>query len=119
MQSPQKTSASSTAATPRIRSITLLQPLQWLVLAWRDMGRCGWISFAHGLALALFGALILLLAHDKFWLLAGAFSSLLVIAPVLGHANWHAYRDLVDVSDLPERISSKPTNQQVELQVQN
>lgn len=83
MQSPQETSASSTPATPRIRSITLLQPLQWLALAWRDMARCGWVSFAHGLVLALLGWTILLLAHNKFWLLAGAFSGFLVIAPVL------------------------------------
>ena len=83
MQSPQETSASSTPATPRIRSITLLQPLQWLALAWRDMARCGWISFAHGLVLALLGWAILLLTHDRFWLLAGAFSGFLVIAPVL------------------------------------
>ena len=71
------------SATPRIRSITLLQPLQWLALAWRDMARCGWVSFAHGLVLALLGWAILLLAHDKFWLLAGAFSGFLMIAPVL------------------------------------
>jgi uncharacterized membrane protein len=66
-----------------VRSITLLQPLQWLALAWRDMARCGWVSFAHGVALALLGWAILLLTHDKFWLLAGAFSGFLVIAPVL------------------------------------
>ena len=47
------------------------------------MARIGWISFAHGLALALFGAVIVAIAHQKFWLLAGAFSGFLVIAPVL------------------------------------
>ena len=75
--------SNANGSSTRIRSITLLQPLQWLVLAWRDMGRCGWVSFAHGLVLALLGWAILLLAHDKFWLLAGAFSGFLVIAPVL------------------------------------
>ena len=83
MPSPQKTPANTTLAVPRIRSIPLLQPLQWLALAWRDMARCGWVSFAHGLVLALLGWAILLLAHDKFWLLAGAFSGFLVVAPVL------------------------------------
>jgi uncharacterized membrane protein len=68
---------------PLIRTITPLHPLQWLAMAWRDMARCGWVSFAHGLVLALLGWAILLLAHDKFWLLAGAFSGFLVIAPVL------------------------------------
>jgi uncharacterized membrane protein len=89
MQSPQEPSTSNTTVTavttvtPRIRSITLLQPLQWLALAWRDMARCGWISFAHGLVLALLGGVLLVVAHDRFWLLAGAFSGFLVIAPVL------------------------------------
>jgi uncharacterized membrane protein len=60
-----------------------MQPLVWLVLAWRDMARSGWISFAHGLAMALAGAVIVVLAHDRFWLLAGALSGFLVVAPVL------------------------------------
>lgn len=50
---------------------------------WRDLWRCGFLSLAHGLALALFGGLLLWLAHDRFWLLAGAFSGFLVVAPVL------------------------------------
>ena len=68
---------------PDVRTIGLMQPLTWLVLAWRDMARAGWISFAHGLAMALFGALILAVAHNRFWLLAGALSGFLVVAPVL------------------------------------
>jgi uncharacterized membrane protein len=28
---------------------------------------------------------------------------LIPIIPMLGHASWHAYRDLVDVSNLPAR----------------
>lgn len=68
---------------PPVREIGLMQPLAWLGLAWRDMARLGWISFAHGLALALFGALIMAVAHDRFWLLAGALSGFLVVAPVL------------------------------------
>jgi uncharacterized membrane protein len=83
MRSHSKTPHNLTMALPRARSITLLQPLQWLALGWRDMARCGWVSFAHALVMALLGWAILLLAHDKFWLLAGAFSGFLVIAPVL------------------------------------
>ena len=60
-----------------------MQPMTWLVLAWRDMARAGWISFAHGLALTLFGAAILAVGHNRFWLLAGALSGFLVVAPVL------------------------------------
>ena len=60
-----------------------MRPLVWLVLAWRDMARIGWISFAHGLAMALLGAAIMAIAHQRFWLLAGALSGFLVVAPVL------------------------------------
>lgn len=30
---------------------------------------------------------------------------LLWVVPMLGHASWHAYRDLVDASALPERLA--------------
>jgi len=60
-----------------------MQPMTWLVLAWRDMARSGWISFAHGLAITAFGGAILAVAHHRFWLLAGALSGFLVVAPVL------------------------------------
>ena len=68
---------------PRIRSITLSQPLTWLALAWRDIASCGWLSFAHGLVLTIAGGVILAVAHHRFWLLAGALSGFLVVAPVL------------------------------------
>jgi uncharacterized membrane protein len=66
-----------------IRTVGLLAPLHWLVLGWRDLARGGGLSVLHGLALAAFGAVLLLVAHQKFWLLAGAFSGFLVVAPVL------------------------------------
>ena len=70
-------------ALPTVRTITAMHPLVWLVHAWRDMARVGWLSFAHGLALALFGAAIVAVARHQFWLLAGALSGFMVIAPVL------------------------------------
>ncbi len=57
---------------PQVRTIGLMQPMTWLVLAWRDMARAGSISFANGLALTALGGVILTLAHNRFWLLAGA-----------------------------------------------
>lgn len=68
---------------PVVRSIGLMQPLAWLAMGWRDMARAGWISFAHGLAITLLGAAIMAVAHNRFWLLAGALSGFLVVAPVL------------------------------------
>ncbi|MEY4737356.1 MAG: hypothetical protein RL302_1675 [Pseudomonadota bacterium] len=68
---------------PTVRTIGPMQPLVWLVLAWRDMARSGWVSFAHGLLLAVGGAIIVAVAQHRFWLLAGALSGFMVIAPVL------------------------------------
>ena len=68
---------------PQVRTVGLMQPMTWLVLALRDMARSGWISFAHGLAITAFGGAILAVAHHRFWLLAGALSGFLVVAPVL------------------------------------
>lgn len=75
--------ASSSAQLPAVRTIEVTQSLHWLVLAWQDMAKCGWLSFAHGLVMTLAGAVILLVAHDRFWLMAGALSGFLVVAPVL------------------------------------
>lgn len=68
---------------PAVRTISPMRPLVWLVHAWRDMARIGWVSFAHGLILAMFGAAIVAVAHNRFWLLAGALSGFMVVAPVL------------------------------------
>jgi uncharacterized membrane protein len=71
------------AALPQVRSIVFTRPLTWLALGWHDMLRSGAASLVHGLALAVFGMLIAVVAHDRFWLLAGAMSGFLVVAPVL------------------------------------
>lgn len=68
---------------PAQRTITAARPLHWLRLGARDTWRCGWLSLAHGLAIALFGAALSWVAYDRFWLLVGACSGFLVMAPVL------------------------------------
>jgi uncharacterized membrane protein len=83
MPTPPAPASTRSRTLPRVRTITLTQPMHWLGLAWHDMARCGWISFAHGLVLTLVGAAILAVAHDRFWMLAGALSGFLVVAPVL------------------------------------
>lgn len=79
---------------PQVRTVGLMQPMTWLVLAWRDMARSGWISFAHGLAITAFGGAILAVAHHRFWLLAGALSGFLVVAPVLATSLYALSRTL-------------------------
>ncbi len=80
---PRTTVTNATGPLPSVRAIGLTRPLRWLVAGWHDMLRCGWISAAHGLAMAIGGAIIVLFARDRFWLLAGAVSGFLVVAPVL------------------------------------
>ena len=75
--------ATPNAQLPAVRTIEVTQSLKWLVLAWQDMAKCGWLSYAHGLAMTLAGAAILLVTLDRFWLMAGALSGFLVVAPVL------------------------------------
>ena len=83
MHSSTTPAAFPAPALPAVRSIPLTRPLHWLRLAWHDLVRCGWISLAHGLALALAGAVIVAITYNRFWLLAGAVSGFLVVAPVL------------------------------------
>jgi uncharacterized membrane protein len=58
------------------------------------------VIFANPAPMALWGALIMVLTLLGF---ATALVGLVVLVPVLGHASWHAYRDLLDVSGVPER----------------
>lgn len=79
MQHATKPSSDS----PRVRAVGAGQCLVWLRRGRRDMFRCGWLSLTHGIVLAAFGATLLAVAHHRFWLLAGACSGFLVVAPVL------------------------------------
>lgn len=65
-----------------VRAVAPGRPLHWLQQGWRDLVRCPGPGLLHGLVLALFGAALVALAHDRFWLLAGAFSGFLLVAPL-------------------------------------
>jgi uncharacterized membrane protein len=77
------TTASSSRTTPAVHTVGVFQCFTWLALGWKDLYRSGPASVVHGLALAIFGAALLWVGHQRFWLLAGAFSGFLVVAPVL------------------------------------
>lgn len=68
---------------PPVRSVAATQPLVWLARGWQDLRRIGWLSLAHGAALALFGLALAAVARERFWFLVGALSGFLVVAPVL------------------------------------
>lgn len=80
---PQSASKPAHPHLPVVLPIVADQPLQWLALGFKDMAKSPWLSTMHGLILALLGGFITLLAHDRFWLLAGYLSGFLVIAPVM------------------------------------
>ena len=80
---PSASSSLPNGAVLTVRSIELTQPLQWLARAWSDLTRCGGVSVLHGGVMAVAGALMLSLAHDRFWFMAGAFSGFLLVAPIL------------------------------------
>jgi uncharacterized membrane protein len=75
--------SSDANVAPQVRSIPLTQPLRWLALGARDLARAPAPGLSHGLTLALVGAVLFMLAHRHFWLLAGAFSGFLLVSPVL------------------------------------
>lgn len=66
----------------RPRSVPLFQALRWLARGWADLMRCPLPGLLHGAAMAAFGAALAWIAHDRFWLLAGAFSGFLLVAPL-------------------------------------
>jgi uncharacterized membrane protein len=87
--------ASSAVAIPLLldRRVTLLQAVltSWRTVLENPVPMAFWAFLVMGFTLLGFASLLL---------------GLIAIMPMLGHASWHAYRDLVDVSDLPERTSS-------------
>lgn len=63
--------------------IDSLRIFHWLGLGLKDMRHSPALSLLHGLCVAIGGAGITWLAHDRFWLLVGAMSGFLVIAPIV------------------------------------
>ncbi|WP_310383572.1 DUF2189 domain-containing protein [Roseateles sp.] len=77
-----------------VKPVPVLRPLGWLARGWQDLIRCPGPSLAHGLVLAAIGALIFGMARHHFWLLAGAFSGFLLVAPILATGLYVISRDL-------------------------
>jgi len=83
--------ASSVVAIPLLldRRIGVLAAV---LTSWRAV-------MANPAPLALWAALIMVLTLAG---MATAMLGLVLVVPLLGHASWHAYRELVEVSALPE-----------------
>ncbi|MFP5323346.1 MAG: DUF2189 domain-containing protein [Gammaproteobacteria bacterium] len=69
-----------------------VSPLRWLAKGWSDLWDNPVPGLAHGFAIAAFGWLLLWLAWDRFWLLAGAFSGFLIVAPIVATGLYHISR---------------------------
>ena len=76
------------------RRVPWLRPLGWLAAGWRDFVRCPVPGLLHGLAIAAFGALLIGFGRSHFWLLTGAFTGFLLVAPVLAMGLYSVSRAL-------------------------
>ena len=83
MRQAQRSVAANESLRAFARTVPLKQPLTWLRLGWRDLMRCPAPGLTHGLVVALAGASLLALARNQFWLLAGAFTGFLLVAPLV------------------------------------
>jgi uncharacterized membrane protein len=97
--------ASSVVAMPLLldRRVTLMQAVltSWQVVLTNPMPMAFWASIIMIFTMLGLGSLLL---------------GLIPVLPMLGHASWHAYRDLVDASSLPARDPlSAPDSQFSEL----
>lgn len=77
-----------------VRRIPALRPLGWLARGWTDLARNPAPGLFHGLAVALFGAALLALTGERIWLLAGAFSGFLIVAPIVATGLYVVSREL-------------------------
>lgn len=85
--------------------VDMMSPTRWVELGWEDLRANPLPGLIHGLALAVIGWILLWAARDRFWLLAGAFSGFLIVAPVLATGLYHVSREraagrLADLGDV-------------------
>jgi uncharacterized membrane protein len=75
------------------KHVTLMQAIltSWQVVLTNPVPMGFWAALIMGFTLLGLGSLLL---------------GLIAVIPMLGHASWHAYRDLVDASNLPTRDSA-------------
>lgn len=85
--------ASSVVAMPLLLD-RQMSTLQAVLTSWK-------VVLTHPVPMALWAFLIMGLSMMG---ILSLFIGLVVIVPMLGHASWHAYRDLVDTRDVPERM---------------
>jgi uncharacterized membrane protein len=88
--------ASSVIAMPMLldRRVTVLQAVltSWKAVLTHPFQMTLWAFLIMGFSLLGMGSL---------------FICLIFIVPMLGHGSWHAYRQMVDVSEITERLTEQ------------
>ena len=79
----------------RVRKVHSLRTFIWLARGWADFMEEPVIGLLHGLLMGAFGGMLLMVAWDRFWVLAGAMSGFLMVAPVLSTGLYAVSRALL------------------------
>nr|WP_315195450.1 DUF2189 domain-containing protein [uncultured Aquabacterium sp.] len=79
----------------RVRKVHSWRTLLWLARGWSDFMEAPLIGLLHGVAMGAFGGLLLYVAWDRFWVLAGALSGFLMVAPILSTGLYAVSRSLL------------------------
>lgn len=92
---------------PAPASVGMLSPWRWLMLGWADLRRNPLPGLIHGFMLTAFGGILVWSLLDWFWVLAGAFSGFLIVAPILATGLYQVSRGLsvgrrVDIFEVME-----------------
>jgi uncharacterized membrane protein len=66
-----------------IQRVPMFESIVWLRLGWEDLRRSGWPSLAHGVMIALLGAVLLILGSTHPYLIAAAITGYLLVGPVM------------------------------------
>lgn len=66
-----------------IRQVTVWQTREWLTRGAQDLRHNPLPGLFHGGCATAFAGLLLWWGHDRFWMLAGAFSGFLLVAPLI------------------------------------
>jgi uncharacterized membrane protein len=77
-----------------VRQVSLLRPLRWLALGWRDFTRAPLASGLHGVLVALGGLAILAITLRFLFLLPGALSGFVLVGPILATGLYEVSRRL-------------------------
>lgn len=84
----------------RVRKVHAWRTFLWLGQGFSDFLNAPLVGLLHGLVMGVFGGLTLYLAWDRFWVLAGALSGFLLVAPVLSTGLYAVSRGLLKGEDV-------------------